>query len=132
MSSGGRASARQRERDRERGRTAGWPASLRRLAADGWSAGAGVVSRGQQKLLGAAMALAMARYVSERADRPPTLLLDDPAAELDADAHTRLLTAVRRLGGQLIVTALAGRTTIGSGRRTGCFTWNRRQEVKTL
>ena len=53
-----------------------------------------LVSRGQQKLLGAAMALTMARYVAEAAGRAPTLLLDDPAAELDR-AHTEaLLTAV--------------------------------------
>jgi DNA replication and repair protein RecF len=65
-----------------------------------------VVSRGQQKILGAAMALAMARCVAVVADRASTLLLDDPAAELDP-AHTRrLLTAASQLGGQLVMTAL--------------------------
>jgi DNA replication and repair protein RecF len=64
------------------------------------------VSRGQQKILGAAMALSMARCVAALAGRTPTLLLDDPAAELDP-AHTRrLLSAVALLGGQLVVTAL--------------------------
>jgi recombinational DNA repair ATPase RecF len=52
------------------------------------------------------MALAMTRYIAAVAGRSPTLLLDDPAAELDG-AHTRaLLTTVAALGGQLIVTAL--------------------------
>jgi DNA replication and repair protein RecF len=64
------------------------------------------ISRGQQKLIGAAMALTMSRYVTVVTGRAPTLLLDDPAAELDR-AHTeRLLATVTGLGGQLIVTAL--------------------------
>jgi DNA replication and repair protein RecF len=65
-----------------------------------------VVSRGQQKLLGAALALVMARYVAQARGQAPTLLLDDPAAELD-EAHTQaLLTAVRATGAQLVITAL--------------------------
>jgi DNA replication and repair protein RecF len=65
-----------------------------------------VVSRGQQKLLGAAMALTMSRYLFEATGDTPALLLDDPAAELDR-AHTALLlAAVGKLGGQLVVTAL--------------------------
>jgi DNA replication and repair protein RecF len=65
-----------------------------------------VVSRGQQKLLGAALALVMARYVAQARGQAPTLLLDDPAAELD-EAHTAaLLAAVRATGAQLVITAL--------------------------
>src|SRR5580658_6890815 len=65
-----------------------------------------LVSRGQQKVIGSAMALTMTRYVAEVAGRAPTLLLDDPAAELDR-VHTKaLLTAVAGIGGQLVVTAL--------------------------
>src|ERR1700689_1058959 len=65
-----------------------------------------LVSRGQQKVIGSAMALTMTRYVAEVAGRAPTLLLDDPAAELD-HVHTKaLLTAVAGIGGQLVVTAL--------------------------
>ena len=65
-----------------------------------------VLSRGQQKLLGAALALAMARLVGSENRRPPTLLLDDPAAELDRPHTEALLAEIRRLRGQLIVTAL--------------------------
>jgi DNA replication and repair protein RecF len=70
-----------------------------------------VVSRGQQKLLGAAMALSMSRYVADVTGHTPALLLDDPAAELDR-AHTQaLLAAVATLGGQLVVTALRAEDT---------------------
>lgn len=65
-----------------------------------------VVSRGQQKLLGVAMAVSMARYLEEAADRPSTLLLDDPAAELDTERTVALLETVQGLGAQLIVTSL--------------------------
>jgi len=93
-------------RDRERGTTTYGPHRFDvLLRLDGRSARE-QVSRGQQKLLGAAMSLTMSRYVAEAASRAPTLLLDDPAAELDR-AHTeRLLAAVASLGGQLVVTAL--------------------------
>jgi DNA replication and repair protein RecF len=65
-----------------------------------------VVSRGQQKVLGAAMALTMARYLAECTGQAPALLLDDPAAELDHPHTESLLGAVGKLGGQLVVTAL--------------------------
>jgi DNA replication and repair protein RecF len=99
------------ERDRERGSTAQGPHRFDvALKLDGHPA-LDVVSRGQQKLLGAAMALAMTRYVSEATGDAPTLLLDDPAAELDR-AHTEsLLGAVAKLGGQLVVTALRSEDT---------------------
>jgi DNA replication and repair protein RecF len=65
-----------------------------------------VVSRGQQKLLGVALAVTMTRYLSESANRFPTLLLDDPAAELDAARTRALLDTVGALKAQLVVTAL--------------------------
>ena len=65
-----------------------------------------VVSRGQQKLLGVAMAVAMARYIAQAAGRIPTLLLDDPAAELDTGRTEALLQTVLELKAQLVVTAL--------------------------
>ncbi|HEY1726074.1 MAG TPA: DNA replication/repair protein RecF [Steroidobacteraceae bacterium] len=93
-------------RDRERGSTSYGPHRFDVLLRVDQHSARGLVSRGQQKLLGAAMILAMARFVSEQAGRVPTLLLDDPAAELDR-AHTeRLLESVAALGGQLVVTAL--------------------------
>lgn len=95
-----------READLERGSTGQGPHRFdlqltvgRRLARD-------FLSRGQQKLLGAAMALSMARLVASLSGRSPTLLLDDPAAELDSEKTARLLSEVRRLEGQLIMTSL--------------------------
>jgi DNA replication and repair protein RecF len=76
-----------------------------RLRMDGRSARE-VLSRGQQKLLGAALALAMARLAGSEGRRPPTLLLDDPAAELDRLHTDALVSEIRTLKGQLIVTAL--------------------------
>jgi DNA replication and repair protein RecF len=93
-------------KDRERGLTSVGPHRFEILLRLTGRPAREVVSRGQQKLLGAAMALSMARCVAALAGRASTLLLDDPAAELDP-AHTRrLLSAVGQLAGQLVVTAL--------------------------
>jgi DNA replication and repair protein RecF len=96
----------QRAQDLERGST-GWGAHRFdvRLMLDGRIARE-VLSRGQQKVLGAALALAMARLVGSGERRPPTLLLDDPAAELDRSHTDALVSEIRTLKGQLVVTAL--------------------------
>jgi DNA replication and repair protein RecF len=95
-----------RSSDRERGITSVGPHRFEVLLRLDGRPVREVVSRGQQKLLGVAMALSMARYIAEVADRTPTLLLDDPAAELDLARTEALLAAVRGLGAQLVVTAL--------------------------
>jgi DNA replication and repair protein RecF len=101
-----------RVRDRERGSTSHGPHRFDVVLRLEGRPARDVVSRGQQKLLGAAMALTMARYVAAVAGQAPTLLLDDPAAELDR-AHTEaLLAAVARLQGQLVVTALRPEDTV--------------------
>ncbi|MBS0376122.1 MAG: DNA replication/repair protein RecF [Proteobacteria bacterium] len=64
------------------------------------------VSRGQQKLLAAALTLAQLAVQETRAPGTGALLLDDPAAELDAANLERLLDLVRELRVQLFVTAL--------------------------
>jgi DNA replication and repair protein RecF len=63
-------------------------------------------SRGQQKLTAAALILA--QVAVESADRPlrSVLVVDDPAAELDARSLQRLLAAMAELPAQLIFTAL--------------------------
>jgi DNA replication and repair protein RecF len=64
------------------------------------------ISRGQQKLLAAVLLLSQMRLLpSGMADRP-TLLLDDPAAELDARRLGGLIRAVQAQPLQLIVTTL--------------------------
>ena len=65
-----------------------------------------LVSRGQQKLLASAMILAATDTAQTALERPLLLLLDDPAAELDADSLARLLEAVLGLGCQVVATSL--------------------------
>lgn len=64
------------------------------------------LSRGQQKLVAAAMVLALMHRLRVDQSNPPTLLLDDPAAELDAERLDLLVEIVTSLQCQLIVTAL--------------------------
>ena len=65
-----------------------------------------LVSRGQQKLLASAMVLAAADTAQAALERPLLLLLDDPAAELDANALQRLMAAIAGLGCQVVATSL--------------------------
>jgi DNA replication and repair protein RecF len=64
------------------------------------------ISRGQQKLLAAALTLAQLALQEGQQPGRSVLLLDDPAAELDGDSLARLLAVVRELPVQLFVTAL--------------------------
>lgn len=64
------------------------------------------VSRGQQKLVAAALTLAQLHIQEGSQPGRSALLLDDPAAELDGANLERLLGAVRTLPVQLFVTSL--------------------------
>jgi DNA replication and repair protein RecF len=66
------------------------------------------ISRGQQKLLAAALLIAQLNLFPKESVRP-TLLLDDPAAELDSDRLFGLIREVRRQAVQLVVTSLSPR-----------------------
>jgi DNA replication and repair protein RecF len=66
-----------------------------------------VVSRGQQKLLAAGLILGQLEFhIAQHALRP-TLLLDDPAAELDQDSVYRFSERASRLDAQLVLTSLS-------------------------
>jgi len=65
-----------------------------------------LVSRGQQKLLACTLILAATEVVQGHLERPLMLLLDDPAAELDADSLARLMGAVVAMDCQVIATSL--------------------------
>ncbi|MGH8167715.1 MAG: DNA replication/repair protein RecF [Woeseiaceae bacterium] len=65
-----------------------------------------LVSRGQQKLLACAMILAASQVAEAKLGQPLLLLLDDPAAELDAGSLERLMSEVVALEAQVIATAL--------------------------
>jgi DNA replication and repair protein RecF len=82
------------------------------------SAAKDVVSRGQQKLLAAGLLLGQIEFHISRHGRQPTVLLDDPAAELDGAAVHRFTRRVVHLGTQLVLTSLAAALPagIGSGR----------------
>lgn len=66
------------------------------------------ISRGQQKLLAGALLMAQLALFPQDAPVRPTLLLDDPAAELDSDRLLSLIAEVTRQSVQLVVTSLSG------------------------
>ena len=66
------------------------------------------ISRGQQKLLAAALLLAQVKLFPETAPAHPCLLLDDPAAELDDERLAALILEVSSQPVQLVVTTLHG------------------------
>ncbi len=65
-----------------------------------------VLSRGQQKLVAIAMTLAQIQLIKERTATTPTLLLDDPAAELDGPHLAQFIETVIELECQLVLTSL--------------------------
>jgi DNA replication and repair protein RecF len=66
------------------------------------------ISRGQQKLLAAALLMAQLHLFPEGSPVQPTLLLDDPAAELDDARLANLIREVSAHSVQLVVTTLHG------------------------
>ncbi|MGO9994292.1 MAG: DNA replication/repair protein RecF [Steroidobacteraceae bacterium] len=65
------------------------------------------ISRGQQKLLAAALLVAQLSLFPKDAFVRPILLLDDPAAELDSERLFCLIREVSRQSVQLVVTSLS-------------------------
>ena len=65
-----------------------------------------ILSRGQQKLVAIAMTLAQIQLLQTQTSITPTLLLDDPAAELDGPHLQRFIEVVSQLKCQLILTSL--------------------------
>ena len=66
----------------------------------------GWVSRGQQKLVAAALVLGQAAVLAPLWKGRGILLVDDPAAELDAGRMTALLDYIRELPFQVFLTGL--------------------------
>ncbi len=64
-------------------------------------------SRGQQKLVAAALVIAQVRVFERQTGRQSTVLVDDAAAELDQAAQGRLLEALDGLESQLVLTGLS-------------------------
>ncbi len=89
-----------------------------------------VLSRGQQKLVAAAMTVAQLRLLQEATQTTPTLLLDDPAAELDGERLQRFIEQVMSLRCQLVVTSLHAESRLfGAPERTFRVEYGRVQPV---
>jgi len=69
-----------------------------------------VLSRGQQKLMAVALTLAQLRLLKDVSGTTPTLLLDDPAAELDSEHLRHFVRQIAPLGCQLVITSLHAET----------------------
>jgi DNA replication and repair protein RecF len=118
------------EADRERGTTLVGPQRAELVVQMDGALARDLVSRGQQKLLAAALLLAQLKLFSADSDVKPVLLLDDPAAELDSEHLSILLDQVRQQPMQLFVTSLHENTApfgtpgkrlrIQDGRLTAC------------
>ena len=102
----GRALREARSRDQQVGSTSVGPHRADLLVRVDGVAAKDRVSRGQQKLLAAALVLAQIEHRAGTAGQASTLLLDDPAAELDQSHLVAFLERVRRTPAQLVVTAL--------------------------
>ncbi len=93
------------------------------------------ISRGQQKLLAAALLISQLRLFPSDSQVQPTLLLDDPAAELDGERLLRLIGEVSRESVQLVASSLSPsfdafgspgrRYRIESGRVAAATEWSR-------
>ena len=107
------------ERDRSRGLSHSGPHRADvQIRIDGRAARE-VLSRGQQKLVATAMIVAQLKLLRELTAVVPTLLLDDPAAELDAGKLARFVEQVKSLHCQVILTSLdAKREPFGPPERT--------------
>jgi DNA replication and repair protein RecF len=70
-----------------------------------------VLSRGQQKLAAIALTLAQLQCLRDTVGLVPTLLLDDPAAELDAQRLAAFIDHVGSFKTQLVITSLTREAT---------------------
>jgi DNA replication and repair protein RecF len=95
-----------KDRDRQHGLTHVGPHRAELVLEIDGTAARHRLSRGQQKLLGISLVLAQSEFVSARTDRDVALLVDEPAAELDAGHLENLVDALRQPRIQLFMTAL--------------------------
>jgi DNA replication and repair protein RecF len=95
------------ERDRERGTTTAGAHRADLVLRSGRHAARDVLSRGQQKLAAVALTLAQLQCLQAQMGLQPTLLLDDPAAELDQQRLGVFIGLVAELKVQRIVTSLS-------------------------
>ncbi|HJS91068.1 MAG TPA: DNA replication/repair protein RecF [Steroidobacteraceae bacterium] len=99
-----------RARDEARGLTQVGPHRADVLIRSAGKLAREVLSRGQQKLMAVALTLAQLRLLKSISGAAPTLLLDDPAAELDSEHLVNFVSQIALLGGQLVITSLQPET----------------------
>ncbi len=92
-----------RERDLERGATSQGPHRADLVLMKGNANARAVLSRGEQKILSAALLLAQARLLSSRGESP-VVLLDDLASEFDSIHFKKVLAKFLETDGQVWVT----------------------------
>jgi DNA replication and repair protein RecF len=95
-----------RIRDEARGLTQVGPHRADVLIRTGGKLAREVLSRGQQKLMAIALILAQLQLLKAVSGVNPTLLLDDPAAELDSDHLSHFVGQIALVGCQLVITSL--------------------------
>ncbi|MCI0749400.1 MAG: DNA replication/repair protein RecF [Nevskiales bacterium] len=79
------------------------------------------VSRGQQKLLIAALLLAQARIIAEHAQAPPVLLVDDFCSELGPGYQQALMAALEDYPGQTFITAIESSAALEKVQKSAVF-----------
>jgi DNA replication and repair protein RecF len=99
------------DRDRQRGITHSGPHRADVAIKVRGRAAKEVLSRGQQKMAAVGLVLSQLRLLRATNQVVATLLLDDPAAELDKERLERFREQVLDLGCQLLVTALGTSST---------------------
>lgn len=100
------------DRDRRQGTTTAGPHRADVLLRRQGRAARETLSRGQQKLTAVAMVVSQLRLLQDDLSRPACLLLDDPAAELDARNLQRLFAELASLKCQMIATSLNAETAL--------------------
>lgn len=94
-----------RERDKELGFTRVGPHRADLVLRCGGYPAAQESSRGQQKLLATLLLLAKWGFLTDGAEHPPILLLDDPVSELDQTHLSRVINWLKKQERQVWVTA---------------------------
>jgi DNA replication and repair protein RecF len=100
------------DRDRKQGTTTAGPHRADVLLRRQQRVARETLSRGQQKLTAVAMVVSQLRLLQDELRRPATLLLDDPAAELDEKNLRRLFDELALLRCQMIATSLTPETAL--------------------
>lgn len=94
-----------RERDRVRGATGAGPHRADLFLAFNDTPARNLLSRGEQKILSAALLLAQASILNQKGEKP-VILLDDLASEFDDQHFENVLRHSQEIGGQVWVTGI--------------------------